>query len=929
MKRRVLLTVVAVIAILTIARAQQKHEITGRLTDFSNKEPLPNAAVALLEVKDSAITATVVADAKGFFTIKGTKPGHYLLVVSYMGYQQLNHNIHVQDTSRLIALGTLTLKRKGLTLNEVEIVDVKPPITIKEDTVEYNAGSFKTRENALLEELLKKLPGIQVEKDGTIKANGETVKKVLVDGKPFFGDDPKMATRNLPADIVDKIQLIDKKSDQAQFTGIADGDTEKTLNFTIKQDRKKGVFGRGTVGYGNDERFSVNASVNRFRQTQQLSILGGGNNTNNTGFSFSDGFGFSGGGGGRGGAGAPAQGLARNWNGGINYSDNLAKGLRVTGSYFMSDMHRENEKRSERENRHKPDSFSYVNSNSTSLSNNGNHRVNARIEYDIDSFHSLIVNPNFSYSSGDNFSESRTTTLNNNRDTVNNGRSINKTSASSPNLSGTALFRKRFSKKGRTFSTNVNFGANSNDRESINQSQTAYLQRDGTYRKDSIDQKVLQENSSKTLGVRMSYTEPVFIDRFLELNYGYSYNGNSSKRTTYDKNKEEYDLLNDSLTNAFKNIYGNHQAGISLMTQKLRYNYTLGMNVQFNNLSSRNITKDSTLNQHTVNISPLAHLNYNFSKNRRMRISYRGQTQQPTLEQLQPVPDNSNPLFVKLGNPDLKPTFSNNLSVNYNNFDPVSMRSLFASITGTFMLNKIVNNTRINDQGIQTSIPVNVNGNYNLNAYVVNGFPINKQQKTSINTNTYIGLNRDVSFLNSQKNFTQTLNITQGANFNYMYKEVFDVAAGANVNYNRARFSNNKANNTNYFNYGLSLDFNVNLPLGIIIGADVDYTANTGRNEGYNLQYTLANAFVSKTLFKAKQGMLKFQVFDLFNQNVSVNRTVMDNYTEDSETKVLQRYFMVSFSYFLNRFGGKAPKGPRGEKIMNGMPMEGGRNVRF
>ena len=908
-------------AIATVAGAQtRQRKITGRLIDQSNKEPLPNAAVALLELKDSAVAASVVADSKGAFVISDPRVGEYLLVVSYMGFQQLTRRIHVKDTTGLIAMGTLPLLRKGLNLNEVEVVEVKPPITVKEDTIEYNAGSFKTRQNALVEELLKKLPGVQVDKDGTIKANGETVKKVLVDGKPFFGNDPKMATRNLPADIVDKIQLIDQKSDQAQFTGIADGEVEKAINLTIKPDRKKGVFGRASAGYGNDDRFSVNANVNRFRKTQQLSVLGGGNNVNNTGFTFSDGFGFGGGtmGGRPGAGGGGGNGLMRNWNGGINFSDNLSKGLRVSGNYFYNNVRRENERRSERENRLKPDSSSFVNSNNGSVANNGNHRVSARIEYEIDSFHSIIANPNFSYSDGDNYSANKSTTLNNNKDTVNNSRSFNISSAKSPNINGNALFRKKFRKKGRTFSANLTYGYNSSDRESINQSQTSYLQRNGSFLKDSIDQKVFQESSGSSLGVRMTYTEPVLTDRFLEISYGYNYNYNTSDRRTYSKNKlnDTYDILNDSLTNAFNNVYSNHQAGLSLMTQKLRYNYTLGLNLQFNNLSSRNISKDRLITQHTINFSPLALLNYNFSRNRRLRFSYRGQTQQPSLDQLQPVPDNSNPLYIREGNPDLKPSFNNSFNLNYNTVNPSSMRNFFASINGSFILNRIANSTNLTSEGKQVTKPVNMNGNYNVGAFMVNGFTLNKQQKTTFNTNTSINYNQDASLVNNSKTYTQTLNIMQGANFNYMYKELFDVAAGGNVNYNRARFSNNPSNNTNYFNYGLSLDFNVNLPLGVIIGADIDYTANTGRSAGYNLQYTMMNAFISKSLFSKKQGLLKFQVFDLLNQNVSVNRTVSDNYIEDSETKVLQRYFLVSFSYFLNRFGGKRQRESASDRMM-------------
>lgn len=293
------------------------------------------------------------------------------------------------------------------------------------------------------------------------------------------------------------------------------------------------------------------------------------------------------------------------------------------------------------------------------------------------------------------------------------------------------------------------------------------------------------------------------------------------------------------------------------------------------------------------------------------------------------MPDNSNPLFIRLGNPDLKPSFSNNLNVSYNNFDPVTMRSFFASLGGSMVLNQIVNATYLSSDGKQTSQPVNVNGSYNLNAYAVNGFALNKQQdrQASLNTNTSVMYSRGVSFINNQKNFTGNLNIMQSVNFIYAYKELMDFTVGGNVNYTSARFSIDKTSNYNYFNYGLNLDVNVNLPLGFIIGADADYTANTGRGEGYNVQYTMLNGFIAKSMFKKKQGQLKLQAFDLLNQNVSVSRTVADNYVEDSQTMVLQQYFMVSFTYFLNRFGGKASRN-RGEGMHMIAPPGGGR-MRF
>lgn len=867
--------------------AQSTH-MKGRLADKTSKEALPNAAISILAAKDSSVQRSLVSDDKGAFAIKGMKPGEYLLSVSYMGYESLLHPIKLKDS---LDLGVLALARKGLTLEAVEIVRFVPPIRIKEDTVEFNARSYKTPENSRVEELLRKLPGIQIDKDGTIKANGETVKKVLVDGKPFFGDDVKLTTRNLPADIIDKIQLIDQKSEQAQFTGMPDGKTEKVLNLTIQEDKRVGAFGSASAGYGTADRYNVNANFNRFNNDQQLSLLGNGSNSS--------------GGGIRGIPSAGGGGIMQNWNGAVNYADMLGKSLQMHIGYQMNDSRNETVTRSQRTNRLKPDSASYVNQDVNGLHEMVSHNLNARIEYAIDEKQSLVITPVISFNEADMFSESGNITLDNAKDTVNNGFSRSNSSSNTPSVNTTLLYRRKFDKKGRTFSSNFNWTSGNNKGETINQSQTGFRMPDGSLISDTIDQKVEENNDNRNLAIRLSYTEPILDERMLEVNYGYTYNFNANNRRTYDRDKSRsvYDQLNDSLTNDFNNLNSNHFAGISMMTRRKRYNYTLGVDMQFNNLESRNISKDSTLRQYTINFSPTAHLNYNLENGARLRVAYRGQTGQPSLQQLQPVPDLSNPLFISQGNPDLKPSFTSNMMVNYNKFNRQRMNSVFFSLSGTYTTNKIVNSTTLTSDGKQISRPVNVNGVYNVAMFLVNNIPVSKDNAASINTNTAVSFSRDVSFVNNVKTFTGNFNLTQGVNAGYYKQDLLTASANADLSYNVASYD------ARFFNYKLSLNTTVFLPLGFMLMANVDYIANTGRDEGYNLKYTMLNASISKSFFKQKKGLIRLEGYDLLNQSSSVTRTVTEFYIEDTESRILRRYFMLSFHYFFNYFkGAKAPK---------------------
>lgn len=911
-----------------LAQASSKGSIEGKLVDKQSRQPLQQASVSLHSLKDSSVLELVLTDQKGVFFISPVAKGSYRLQISYLGYKNLYYPITISEQQPLQNLGTLQMEKQEVSLNEVVIKQQVPPVALKKDTLEFDAGAFKVRENAVVEDLLKKLPGVTVDKDGTVTAQGETVQKVLVDGKPFFSDDPKIALQNLPADIVDKIQLLDKKSDQAEFSKIDDGNTQKAINLTIKKDKKKGVFGRISAGTGNHERFANNVSLNQFKNDQQLSFIGSANNVNNLGFTFQDIMNFNGGGG-RGGGnragsgnyqvsitpgainlnglsiGGGGSGITTTYSGGLNYRDTWTKNLKVNGSYFYNNINTSLQQLSSRQYFLKDTSYFY-DQNTRSARNNDNHRFNFNMEYEIDSMNSLIFTPTISYTHSTYESNSTYRSLTNGKAPVNSGGNNYYTDLISPTLSANLLYRHRFSKPGRTFSANVYGSYTQSNSKGTQQSINQFFKPNNASFADTLQQENMQQSEGKTVTSRLTYTEPVSGSRFLEFTYANSWNFNASDKSTYDYNKAtgQYDLLNKRYSNSFENTYLSNQAGINLRTQKPKYEYTLGLNVQQNNLTSYSVTKDTTFKQQTVNFYPVAFFNYTFSRNKRLRFIYRGNTRQPSLSQLQPVPDNSNPLNVKLGNPDLKPEFSNNLTLNYNTFNFASFKSFFAFVNFSTTNNKIVNASTLNSFGQQTSKSVNTNGTYNLNGFLSFGWPL-KKNRSNINSNTNFSLGKEVSFINGAENFTHSFSAKQGVSINYNYKELFDISTGGYLNYNMANYSLQPNLNTNYYSYNYSLDLNVNLPKGFIIGSDFNYTKNTGRSEGYNTSIAMLNTFLSKSVFKSQAGVIKLQVYDLLNQNKNVIRNIADNYIEDVKTNVLTRYFLLSFAYHLNKFAGQ------------------------
>ena len=912
MKNLALLIISGLFPFLLVA---QQGGVKGKLSD-STVQSFSNATISVLQKKDSSLVAYTTSDINGAFELKNISIGDYLLFVSFTGYEVYQKAFSISAAKLMVDLGTIIMTPEYKTLIGVVVTDASP-VKMNGDTISFKANAFNSKSDATVEEVLKKIPGVQVQKDGTIKAMGEQVQKVYVDGKEFFGNDPKIATKNLTADMVDQIQVFDDMSEQARFTKIDDGSRTKSINIKLKKDKRKGDFGRATAGVGSNSRYEGNFSFNHFRGDQRISLVGSANNTNKVSYNFTDvssgGSTFSNGSASGSGmanaSGGSTGGVSRPLSAGINFNDSWGPKIDFRGSYFYSDNSNVLEQNKFRRNTFPGDSASETSTYSNIINGNRTHRLNARWEYVIDSANSLLYTANLSIQKyegiaidtnvtfSDGFEKYLATEVKTNKHDDRHG----------INYSGELLYRRKFKRIGRTFTLGWRNTLGGNDSKGYNLSPITAYHKDGSIASFvDLNQKTLLENESGVNTISASYTEPIDRNKLFEINYAFSANNNISDKKTYDFNSgsHNYDQLNSLLSNYFDYSNTSSRIGFNFRHQFKKINYQAGLGYQISNLDNRSVTqstgKDTTIHQRFTNLFPTANFNYAITRSKNIKIYYRGRTNAPNVNQLQDVADVSNPLMIKTGNPSLKQEFINNININYNSFALASQRFFSANLNVNFTGNKIVNS--IDSLNPVTIIyrPENMNGSINIAGSGSLNFPVKKFEGLNVNLTNMMYLSRDANLLYKQKNFTSTFQVNQSAGINYE-KEKFDVGVSGAIVYNFVSYEETKTN-TGYLNQAYSADLTYRLKNQFYFLTDLDFYINSGRSAGFNEDVFLWNMSFAKKFFQSNAGEIKFTIYDILKQNNGINRIIGENYFEDIRANVVPSFFMLTMSYNFNRF---------------------------
>ncbi len=917
-----LVMTVLLLAFSFMAQAQTNSSISGKLLEKESDEPVSMANIRVLQQSDSSFVTGKASDEKGLFTIP-VRNGSYIVHISYIGYNDIFKNVQVTSSQPRVQLGNIVLESDNILLSETIVTAKAPEITVKGDTIEYNADSYKVTESAVVEDLLKKMPGVEIDNEGKISVNGKQITKILVDGEEFFSDDPKVASKNLPAKMVEKLQVLERKTEMAQMTGFDDGEEENVINLMVRPGMKEGLFGNAFAGYGSKDRYEANGMVNYMKNKDQYTFLGGINNTNNAGFSDLAGamFGNMGGRGGRGRMFGGRDGISTSLNMGGNFSTQLSSKFKIGGNVrygstdtdVQSDVFTQNIL-----------SAGNTLENESNRSNNRseNFNMDLRMEWNPDDATTIIFRPNASFYSNNRNEEGNFHTRSElSGDTINHGDSRYFSEGTGKSYGGNLDVSRQLGKTGRVLSAQLRANRGDSENTGTSVSGTFY---NGTRPDDLIDQHFINSNNNTSWRAYISYVEPIGKNNFLQLAYEYSQNISESDKDTRTQDESgEYTVLDSLYSKRLENKFRNQEIELNFRAVRENYDYMLGISMEPSSSRSKTFIGTDLIHntqQDVLNFAPMAQLNYRWSRTHNLRLRYWGRTDQPSVTQLSPVIDVSDPLNIRYGNPDLKPSFQHQLNVRYQRSNPEKASSITAFLNGGYMTNDIVSAT-ITDvtTGRKESTYRNVTGNWNTDGRVMFNVPL-KNIKFSIFSMSFArynqgyGYSRSISgedeskeFTAEDKNTNRQLSLAESLGLNYR-SDQFDFSLRGNVNFNNVTNSLEGQIDQQYFNYGGSATTAIYLPWSLTLESDINYSTNSGYADGFEQNEWLWNASVQKTLFKQKNGTIRFKIYDILQQRSNISRSVTSNYIRDTTTNTLTSYFMVHFVYRFNIFKGGATR---------------------
>ena len=898
------------------ALTAQKFSIEGSVAD-SMDGPLAGASVILLQAADSIMTDFVMADREGLFAFRQVATGNYVLQVSFVGYNTYYRPVTI--TSATVQLGMLKLEPASTILGAAEVTADRIPIAFKKDTIEYDADAFKTQPHAVAEDLLRQLPGVQVDRNGNIKAQGKDVQQIMVDGKEFFGNDPKIASKNLPADAIDKVQIFDKKSEMAEFTGIDDGERSKTINLELKEDKKQGYFGNVSGGYGTDDRFEGKANINRFNSKTQLSFIGSANNINRPTFSMNDYINLAGGfqnmaegeggrltfnvGDGEMNPGMQQQpGLKTAYSGGFNLNHDFGTKTKLNASYFGNFMRDLQYTTTHRQNLFEGNNFT-TEDISDNATDNFSNRFNWSLKTQLDSTQKLTWRGNFNLTSAKSLFLTDQENYDGQQFLKNKSESESDADGSNSLVGSKLLYRKLLNKTGRTIVGEVSGNLRNNNRTTLFNSINTFYEADTTS-VTAFDQRQLGENTSFDYKGKISFIEPIGKHHRFELSYAHQ-----NFRT--DTRKDFYDLLpgnpvqevrNKLLSNLYRRDYYYDRVGTKWSYGKNKLKIYTGIDFQQSTLKGTIGENANLIKKDFSNFLPNWRLEYDFSGMKNLSFDYNTSVREPSLEQLQPIVDNTNPLNIYTGNPDLLQEYNHNAGANFMLFDQFNFINFFAGLNATYTRNPIVQSRRVDSLLRQITQPVNAPWEWNINGYLSFGAPL-KFIKSQFRIEPNINYNKGLVYVNDDTHIANRLNTGGNIVLENRKKDKVDIVFGTDLSYSQTSFEDGYSPAVNYLTTTYYTDWTVNFLKTWSVGSGFDYTVYSKEAFGSPLAIPIWKASLSKYLFD-RRGKLQLSAFDLLNQNLGIRRNSDLNYLEEVQTRTIGRYVMLSFSYNLSKLGG-------------------------